>query len=316
MGGSFERRTLDPRRIPGFGPEWRRDITGAWYSPDGTCFRAVIKQADTDRWRSSIQLALGSDWLDDDGASCMMNSGLHLGLPEAPIVEGSPILLPPDTGIALAAIAGPGTQDWEPTELEENALALMWTRLFRHLCDLGDYELCFVPSLVGEHPETFDRGTPAGIEATLNHFAGDLRCRVVAHFQQGSHVFEDPQLLPWGYVSPDSESFDRALAHGLSAGATGFIIQRGRSDQVGNWNRLPSPVVRLDVQLNECLLMFEVVWHGDGLVILSRQADRDDIESALEADDVVALTRRLQPREFESAEGAKQSPPWLSDEEQ
>jgi len=309
------RELLDPRKIPGFTSECRRDITGAWYSPEGWCFRPVRKQVGTDEWTPSVQLAWGCDWLEDDGTSCILNSGLHFGLPEAPIVAGIPVPLPPPTGIGLAGIAGPGTYDWEPTELEEKALARMWARVLRRLCSARDYELCFVPRLVGDHPEEFIPSTPNGIEATLDHFVSELRCRHVARFGPGDFFASDPQLLPWGYVAPSDERFVEALSHGAGIGATGFIIERGRGDQVNNWAKLVSPVVRLDTQLNECLLMFEVSWHGDGLAILSRHADPDDIENACEADDVTAIVRRLRPTPFEPKESRSlggEPPPWMT----
>jgi hypothetical protein len=185
---------LDPRKLAGFSPEWQRDISGAWYSPgpEGCCFRPVLKQVGTDEWTSSVQLAWGCDSLEDDGTSCILNSGLHFGLPEAPITHGEPLPLPPFTGLGLAGIAGPGTHDWEPTELEEKALARMWAGVLRRLCDAGDYELCFVPRLVGEHPETFSPSTPDGIDATLDHFVSELGCRHIARFGEGDFLAQDP----------------------------------------------------------------------------------------------------------------------------
>ena len=52
---SEERFTLDPRKIPGFAPDWRRDIAGVWYGAD-TVFRPVSKRVDTEQGLSSVQL--------------------------------------------------------------------------------------------------------------------------------------------------------------------------------------------------------------------------------------------------------------------
>jgi hypothetical protein len=220
----------------------------------------------------------------------------------------------------MAAIAGPETNDWEPTTLEQRALARMWARVLKQLYDPDDYEVCFIPSWVAEqHPDGVNVWTPEGIPAAMEHFQREFECRKIAVFQARDYRIDDPQLLPWRYLCCPCERLEDAFAQGAGAGATGFIAPRGRPEQVRNWAKLVSPVVRLDAQLNECLLMFEVLWHGEALAILSRQADADDIEDACKAEDVTALVRRLKPRKFEPEEGLTPedtSPPWMSDSDE
>jgi len=317
MGGpGDESDVLDIRKLPGFGPDWRRDIAGVWYGGD-MVFRPVFKHLDTERGLSSVQLAWHCEWLENDGAGCAINRGLHFGLPEAPVECGPPLQLPPYTGIGMAVVVGPETNDWEPSTLEQRALAHMWARVLRHLYNPADYELCLIPSWVAEqHSEDLTPFSPEATAAALGHFERDCGCRKVALFQAADYRIDDPQLLPWGYISCPYERLEDTFAQGGGAGATGFITQRGRSDQVTNWARLVSPTVRLDAQLDACLLMFEVLWHGEALAILSRQADPDDIGGACKAEDVVALVRRLRPRKSEAEESStldEASAPWLAD---
>jgi hypothetical protein len=303
-----ERVLLDPRRLPGFGPDWRRAITGAWYSGEEV-YSGVYKHLDTERGLSSLQLGWACEWLEDGGRECYLNKGLHFGLPEAPAEFGIPLALPSYTGIGMAVVLGPDTKDWEPSALERQALGRLWSRLLAHVHDAAEYEVCFLPVWIRGHPEELTQDSQEGVTSTLDCFVAEFACRKVAQFRAEDYGIDDPQLLPWGYLCCPNEHLEDASAQGFGAGATGFIIEAGRSEEVVNWARVVSPVVRLDIQLDQCLLMFEVLWHGEALAVLSRHADPDAIQEACEADSVVRLVQALKPgRPGPEADGSPSQP--------
>jgi hypothetical protein len=199
--------------------------------------------------------------------------------------------------------------DWEPPQFERHALARMWARVLRQLCDSSGCELAFTPSWISRtdwreiDDETFDPTDPDQMAAELDLFADQFGCRRVAWMDGSSYGMNDPQLLSWGYLRCPTDAIEKAFDHAGGPGAAGHAIRRGRAWQVVEWSQIRSVTDRLDAMLDSCLLLFEVLWHGEALAILSRHVDPDDVEAACQADDVQRIARRLRPRRHDQSGG-------------
>jgi hypothetical protein len=172
----------------------------------------------------------------------------------------------------------------------------MWARVLRQVCDQARHELALIPSSVNLDGWETRSTNPSTRAQALEHFIAESECEHIAHFGPADFSLKDPYLLPWDYVRCLPDQIEKVFARAAGPGATGFIIDRGAAHEVTAWARIASPIARLDAQLDRCLLVFEVCWHGEALVIASRHGDSDDIQTACCAAEVARIVAELRPR--------------------
>jgi hypothetical protein len=61
------------------------------------------------------------------------------------------------------------------------------------------------------------------------------------------------------------------------------------------WSALRPPVTRLDAALDYCVFLFQLLWHGEAMALLTRHLDPDLLDQAQEAPEVLELVQRLKP---------------------
>jgi hypothetical protein len=292
---------LAPEKLPAFSPHWRAEITGGWYAPSaGDCYHPVYKRVRETGW-SEWGLHWTSDWIGararHAGESLrhfVLDDGLHFGMPEAAM--GRELLrIPPKTGVILVALLGPGremTVDWEPSPDVQRVQGAMWGRFLRHLYNGRKHEVVFTPSFIGGWGDA-DPTSADERDTRMAQFEARCGCSRVADLTPKDLGVAAPQLLPWSYTCCAKLRLDAALAESGGPGATGYIAWRGYRGIVKDWSRLRPRTLRLDAALDYSLFLFQVLWHGEGMAILTRHLSPDEVGRAQQAPEVRNLVAAI-----------------------
>jgi hypothetical protein len=235
-------------------------------------------------------------WSGDDLPRFPLDEGLHFGIPEA--ASGRERLrIPPRTGAILVALLGPSketTDEWEPSGRARQVQGAMWARFLKRLYDGRECELVFTPSYIAP----WGKRDPLLAEHRMRRQADLERrhgCRRVADFCAIDLGVDDPQMLPWSYAYCPKPALEGALREAGGPGATGFVTWRRYRNTVGAWSALRPRTLRLDAALDYSLFLFQVLWHGEALAILTRYLDPKLLDKARGAPEVAEIVERLKP---------------------